>query len=112
LTTNPGFDNTYRLPDPAGAINILWGPKAAVQRRYKYWKAPKAFNDAANVVLTSGDMAERRKAFGTMLDVIEDDMPMTILYNPLASYGVSKKVEWMPYPIFYMDFRPDILKFK
>ena len=47
-----------------------------------------------------------------LLDSIEDDMPMTILYNSLASYGVSKKVEWMPYPLFYMDFRPDILKFK
>ena len=106
------WSNTYRLPDPAGAINILWGPVADVQKKYKYWKAPHAFNDAADVVLTGGDMAERRKAFGTMLDIIEDDMPMTILYNPLASYGVSQKVEWMPYPIFYMDFRPDILKFK
>jgi len=106
------WSNTYRLPDPAGAIIVLWGPDSAVQKKYKYWKAPKVFNDAANVVMTSADMAERHKAFETMLDSIEDDMPMTILYNPLASYGVSKKVEWMPYPLFYMDFRPDVLKFK
>ena len=106
------WSNSYRLPDPAGSIIILWGPDSAGQKSYKYWQAPKVFNDAANVVLTSADMAERRKAFEIMLDSIEDDMPMTILYNPLASYGVSKKVEWMPYPLFYMDFRPDILKFK
>jgi len=106
------WSNTYRLPDPAGAINILWGPKAAIQKKYKYWKAPEAFNQAADTILTSGDMAERRRAFETMLNVIEDDMPMTILYNPLVSYGVKKNIVWQPYPIFYMDFRPDILKFK
>ena len=105
------WSNTYRLPDPAGSINILWGPKADVQTRYKYWKSPKEYDAASEIVDSSTNMDERRKAFGTMLDIIEDEMPMTILYNPLASYGVSKKVEWMPYPIFYMDLRPDILKF-
>ncbi len=39
-------------------------------------------------------------------------MPVTMLYNPLYSYAVKKNIQWTPYPILYMDFRPDALKIK
>jgi peptide/nickel transport system substrate-binding protein len=40
-----------------------------------------------------------------MLDLFEDEMPMTMLYNPVAAYGMKKDVRWNPYVQFYMDFR-------
>ena len=49
---------------------------------------------------------ERKAMFQRMLDLFEDEMPMTMLYNPVAAYGMSKDVRWNPYVQFYMDFRP------
>ncbi|MEQ8193468.1 MAG: ABC transporter substrate-binding protein, partial [Rhodospirillales bacterium] len=106
------WSNTYRLPDPTGALMINWGDRAPVQRKYKFWEAPEAFNGGLAKILASGDPKERYKEFQKVLDVFEDEMPATILYNPLMSYGVKKKIEWTPYPIFFMDFRPDVLKIK
>jgi peptide/nickel transport system substrate-binding protein len=37
-------------------------------------------------------------------------MPATILYHPISTYAVRKGIDWMPYPIYYMDLRPDNLK--
>ncbi|MGH6619704.1 MAG: ABC transporter substrate-binding protein, partial [Alphaproteobacteria bacterium] len=106
------WSNTYRFPDPAGAIYINWGPNASVQTKFNLWNAPQAFNDALKTVVESGDQEERAAAFKKALDVYEDDMPATILYNPISTYSMRKGVEWTPYPIYYMDLRPDNLKIK
>jgi len=106
------WSNTYRIPDPAGAIDVLYGPSSQVQRSWKYWGAPEAFNKLATVVETTTDPKERYKAFQAMLDIFEDEMPMTILYNPLYSYASKKRIDWKPYPLFYMDFRPDVFRVK
>lgn len=106
------WSNTYRLPDPTGGIDVLYGDRSAFQRKNKLWSAPKPFNDAMSIVRQSSDPAERFAAFQKVLDIFEDEMPITMLYNSLYSYGVKKNVDWTPYPIFYMDFRPDVLKIK
>lgn len=104
------WSNTYRLPDPTGAISVLWGKGSSIQKKFKYWKAPKEFNDLEGVVWSSADMRERFKAFQRMLDIFEDEMPMTILYNPFETYAMREGVEWTPYPIYFMDLRPYNLK--
>jgi peptide/nickel transport system substrate-binding protein len=99
------------LPDPTGAIHVLWGEESAIQRKNKYWTS-KEFNEAAKIVLTSADTKVRYAQFQKMLDIFEDEMPMTMLYNPLETYGVRKKIAWKPYELYFMDFRPDNLKIK
>jgi peptide/nickel transport system substrate-binding protein len=106
------WSNTYRLPDPSGAIIILYGPGSGMQRSYKFWTAPEAFNAAAEVVDASEDMPERAKAFRRMLDIFEDEMPITMLYNPLYTYASRKSLDWKPYPILYMDFRADVFRIR
>ncbi|MEQ8195258.1 MAG: oligopeptide ABC transporter substrate-binding protein, partial [Rhodospirillales bacterium] len=106
------WSNTHRLPDPTGALMITWGPRSAIQRKYKFWQAPKAFNDGLNEILTTYDMDKRYAAFQKVLDIYEDEMPGTMLYNALYSYAVKKNIEWTPFPILFMDFRPDVLKIK
>lgn len=104
------WSNTFRYPDPAGAIYVLWGPKAAVQRKYKFWKAPDSFNNAMEEMLGSGDVKKRSQIFQKSLDIFEDQMPGTLLYNPIASYGLRKGIEFTPYSLYFMDLRPDNLK--
>jgi peptide/nickel transport system substrate-binding protein len=106
------WSNTYRLPDPTGAIYILYSKSSSIQKKYKIWKAPKAFNKGLKKILTSGDPKVRYKTFQKVLDIFEDEMPVTMLYNPLYSYAVKKNIQWTPSPILYMDFRPDALKIK
>ena len=50
--------------------------------------------------------SKRRAAFAKLLVAFEDDMPMTMLYNPVTGYGVKKGINWTPYSQYYMDFRP------
>jgi ABC-type transport system substrate-binding protein len=38
------WSNTYRLPDPTGAINVLYGPNSQTQRSWKYWTGTEQFN--------------------------------------------------------------------
>lgn len=104
------WSNTYRLPDPTGAISILWGPRSALQKKHKFWKAPKEFNDLDKQIWGSGDMKERATKFQRMLDIFEEEAPMTILYNPFETYAMRKGIEWNPYPLYFMDLRNYNLK--
>jgi peptide/nickel transport system substrate-binding protein len=104
------WSNTYRLPDPSGAIVILYGPNSGMQKGYKFWNAPAGFNEAASQVLGSDDTKTRYAAFQKMLDIFEDEMPITMLYNPSYTYAYKRKLDWKAAPILYMDFRPDVFR--
>ncbi|RPI43151.1 MAG: oligopeptide ABC transporter substrate-binding protein [Betaproteobacteria bacterium] len=104
------WSNTYRIPDPAGAIIVLYGPNSQMQRGYKFWTAPAEFNEAVGVVLSSTEPKTRYAAFQKMLDIFEDEMPITILYNASYSYASKRKFDWKATPILYMDFRPDVFR--
>ena len=104
------WSQTFRLPDPAGAVLILWGKESATQVQYKHWKTTPDFDKWADAVLTGATMQERAQAFPKLLDVFEDEMPVTLLYNALESYAMKKSIDWTPYPMYYMDLRSDVLK--
>ena len=50
------------------------------------------------------------RAFQKMLDIFEDEMPITMLYNPSYTYAAKRKVDFKALPILYMDFRPDVFR--
>ena len=106
------WSNSYRLPDPVGGLVSLWGYDSELQKNYKYWTSPKAFNDAQDVVVTSMDPKARYAAFQTMLDIFEDEAPAALLYNPYENYAMKNTIQWTPYPLYFMDFRPDVFKIK
>jgi peptide/nickel transport system substrate-binding protein len=98
------WSNTYRIPDPTGTIIPLYGPGVAIQSEYKHFTAPQEFNDLATALASTTDAARRKQDFKRMLDIFEDEMPMTILYNPVSAYAMKKTIQWQPYSQFYMDF--------
>ena len=104
------WSNTYRIPDPSGSIIVLYGPNSQMQKGHNLWKAPPEFNEAANAVLTNTDVKPRYTAFQRMLDIFEDEMPITVLYNPSYTYASKRTFDWKPTPILYMDFRPDVFR--
>lgn len=106
------WSNTHRLPDPVGSLIPQWGPRSAIQRnKLVHWDAPDEYNKLNGIMETSYDQTERADAYRKALDIWEAVAPGTILYNPLETYGVKKSIAWMPYALYYMDFRPYNLKF-
>jgi peptide/nickel transport system substrate-binding protein len=105
------WSNTYRIPDPTGSLLILWGADSEVQKSQKIYTPNPQFNELARTLYTATDPAARRATYSKVLDIFEDDMPMTMLYNPVTGYAMKKKVNWQPYSQYYMDFRPSNFSF-
>jgi peptide/nickel transport system substrate-binding protein len=90
---------------------VSWGPAGFPQRQRFWTSGIQDFNAAGQALERATDTAERRRLFARMLDVWEDQAPGTILYQPFETYGVKKRVQWRPYSFFFMDLRPDNLRF-
>lgn len=106
------WSNTIFFNDPVGVLWRLYGPRGIVQRVTKEW-TNEAFNKLGEVLETSTDLEERRRAFRGMLEIYEDvDPPGTVLHDLTMFYGVRPGVDWSPYPIEYMDLRPTNLSLR
>ena len=104
--------NSTRLPDPMGALWVSWGPASEFQRSKAFSEADAAaFTVIGRQLEAETRPAERKALFGKMLDAWEDACPATILYQPLETYGVKKKIGWKPYSFYFMDLRADNLSF-
>ncbi len=106
------WSNTIFFNDPVGVLWRLYGPRGIVQRVTKEW-SNEAFNRLGEVLESSTDPGERRRAFRGMLEIYEEvDPPGTVLHDLTMFYGVRQSVDWTPYPIEYMDLRPTNLSFR
>jgi peptide/nickel transport system substrate-binding protein len=101
------WSNPLYFPDPAGSFGTMWAPGAASQ-------SEKRFNPDAAYVETwerfrySTDLAERRKAYAHLMEMIKNDPPLLVLYQPYESYGLKRSVNWRPLPghiPYVLDFR-------
>jgi len=108
------WSNTHRMPDPIGSFVPQWGVDSPVQKNRddddRSWEAPEGFNELQSVIVTSTDMDERQQAYREALDIWMEEAPGTMLYNPLETYAMDSDIEWKPYSLYYMDFRPYNLK--
>lgn len=104
------WSNSTRLPDPLGALWIAWGPGGEIQTD-KLWQMPEAFNALGRSLEAETDPVKRKALFAGMLDVWEDEVPGTILYQPLEAYAIRKSIGWRPTTFYFMDLRPDNLAF-
>lgn len=103
------WSNSSRLADPDGSLWVGWGEGSSGQRNH--WDAPQEFNDLGNEARSTLDEQVRYDNYQKMLDIWEDEAPGTVLFDPVEFYGVSKSVNWSPYPFYYMDLRPYNLSF-
>ncbi len=104
------WSNSNYLADPEGAFWNRWGKEQATQRDWWTPENPR-FNELGDQQRQTLDQEFRYRAFQEMLDIWEDEAPGTVLYIPIEHYGVRKGVDWTPYSFYYMDLRPDNLKF-
>ena len=100
------WSNSILFQDPVGTLVRLYGPAGSVQNVTREWTSA-AFNEAAAVLETSLDVAERRRAYNRLLDIYEvEDPPGCTLHDLVMFYGKKRSVNWTPYPVESMDFGP------
>jgi peptide/nickel transport system substrate-binding protein len=107
------WSNSTRLPDPLGALWIAWGPGGEIQAdpNGSMWVSAQAFNDLGKKLEAETDAVKRKDLFEQLLTIWDDEAPGTILYQPLEAYAIRKSIAWRPTTFYFMDLRPDNLKF-
>lgn len=106
------WSNSTRLPDPLGALWVAWGPNGEIQTAGMWASdSAKRFNDAGRALEAETDPAKRKELFTKMLDAWEDEAPGTILYQPSEAYAIKRSISWRPTTFYFMDLRPDNLRF-
>lgn len=83
--------------DPAMSYEAMLGDKARSPR--KVWDNPQAIALYEEAMVTS-DTARRQAIFDRMHEMMLEDAPMIVLFNPGDSNGMSRKIEgYQPWPL-------------
>lgn len=109
MVTN--WSNSSFTADPDGGFWLRWGEPTGTQRDFWTPEDPR-FNELGEAARKTLDKEFRYDAYQEMLDIWEEEAPGTPLYIPVENYGVRTDVDWLPYSFYYMDLRPDNLRFE
>lgn len=92
--------------DPTGLIWRSYGPDNFSQERGLWIPEDVAFNRLGQEAEQTLDTAARARNYQRMLKILEDEVPVTVLYQTVDAFGVREGVNWQPYNDLLMDFRP------
>lgn len=102
------WSNGIRFSDPLGGLWVLWGEGSGPQK--DFWDAPERFNELGKLVTEEMDDAARTAYYKEMMEIWDDDLPGTILYNPNTMYAVRKGLSWDYMTGRAFNFRAGYLK--
>ena len=107
------WSNPMYFPDPVGTWGAMWNPGG--------YRVPSDWDPEAEDYLAtwetlrySEDLDERREAYRRLQEISRDEVPYSILYQPIEYYGVSSSVNWQPLPghqAYALDFNAYNLSF-
>lgn len=101
------WSNPMYFADPAGAFGAMWAPEAASFSEDRF-KPDAAYSETWERFRFSPKMEDRKKAYAELMEVIKNDPPVLVLWQPFESYGVKKSINWKPLPghiPYVLDFR-------
>ncbi|MBL8574924.1 MAG: ABC transporter substrate-binding protein [Hyphomicrobiaceae bacterium] len=99
------WSNSAPFNDPVSSIVAQHGPNGQ-QQQIGEWTNVEA-NQMAEIMETSIDPAQRKKAFRRMLEICErEDPAYTVLHQNATFTAKQKSIKWKTAPAFAMDFRP------
>jgi peptide/nickel transport system substrate-binding protein len=98
------WSNSAPFNDPVSSIVAQHGPNGQ-QQQIGEWTNAEA-NKMAEILETSTDRTERKKAFRRMLEICErEDPAYTVLHQNATFTAKPKAIKWKTAPAFAMDFR-------
>jgi peptide/nickel transport system substrate-binding protein len=116
LLTQPGADVrptsiAFRFPDPlGGGLTVHLAREFSLQQA-GFWQ-PVRYNEILDALRAAQEPEERRRLWFALMDEFEAEAPALILY-PIREYIAKRRaVRWQHPPLYYMDFRPGLLRFE
>ena len=107
------WSNPMYFPDPAGSYGVMWNPTGARVPIDWQPEAPN-YTELYERFRFSRDVDVRREAYREIMDIAREEVPFTLLYQPIEYYGIRKGINWQPLPghqPYGLDFRADNLSF-
>ena len=101
------WSNPMYFADPFGSFGVMWAPGGPSEGEGR-------FNTDADYAASwekfrfSKDVVDRRAAYADLMDRIEQDPPLLVLYRPYESWAMKASVNWAPLPghiPYVLDFR-------
>ncbi|WJS05469.1 ABC transporter substrate-binding protein [Roseibium aggregatum] len=106
---NAAFNGSINMnyPDMLGSLWPLYGPTGFIQSSAKTWSNER-FEEIGKTLETEFDREIRADLHRETLDIFHKVDPPAIVVHALGMfYGIRDGLEWQPYPLPYMDFRPE-----
>ncbi|MEL6427129.1 MAG: ABC transporter substrate-binding protein, partial [Pseudomonadota bacterium] len=104
------WSNPMYFADPHGSFGKMWAPEGAGMTR-GLWE-PSIGMDAWAAMYDAfrfeTDVDARNAAFAELMEVVKEDAPFLVLYQPFESWGMRESLDWAPYPghiPYVLDFR-------
>ena len=98
------WSNSAPFSDPVSSLVNQHGPRGQQQQIGEWTNAE--FNRLSEVLETSTDRAERRRAFRRMLEIAErEDPAYTVLHQNATFTAKRRDTRWRACPAFAMEFR-------
>ncbi|KGJ06442.1 peptide/nickel transport system substrate-binding protein [Paracoccus halophilus] len=92
------------INDPITPMVVQFGPNGEVQQKRDWTNAE--MNELSQVMESSTDRAQRKKAIARMLEIAErDDPAYQVLHQNAVFTGMRSDLNWKAAPAFAMDFR-------
>ncbi|WP_048648195.1 ABC transporter substrate-binding protein [Nitratireductor soli] len=107
------WSNPMYFADPFGSFGVMWAPNGPSESEGRF-NTDEAYAKAWERFRFSKDVAERRAAYGELMERIQADPPVLPLYRPFESWAMRKDINWAPKPgniPYVLDFRAGSISF-
>ncbi len=74
--------------------------------RPTYYEPPVEFDELIQRTGQSLDQDQRYTDFRRMVEIFENDLPLSPLYQNVDVFGIRDGISWQPHPDFFIDLRP------
>ena len=91
------WSNPMYFADPAGSFGTMWSPNGA-RVTAGTWTPKEDYTEMWNSFRYEKNKKKRNAAYKKIMGYITEAAPFLVLYQPYESYGMSKDVNWKPFP--------------
>ncbi|MBO6777900.1 MAG: ABC transporter substrate-binding protein [Marinibacterium sp.] len=108
--TMANWSNPMYFADPHGSFGKMWAPEGAGMTR-GFWTPSIGMDEWGKMYDAfrfETDVATRNERFADLMEVVKNDAPFLVLYQPFESWGMRADLDWAPYPghiPYVLDFR-------
>ncbi len=92
--------------DPQATFFNVWSTSAATFFRRVYYPPTAEFDQIMERLNTVVDPEARIPDIRALVGLLEQDVPLTPIYQTSDYFALRSDIAWQPHPLFYIDLRP------